>query len=108
MVQGPDGDYRRTLCPVATVGKCYGHGSFCSVHIAQRRALTEFLQQLLLIYSVLTTMPHVWAVIHGDENRKIMEDKHMQVILYMLQMCIVPMEMEVVPPTDFVVLHGVY
>ena len=89
------------------VASAMGMGVIGSVHMAQHKAQTEFQRQIIIISLTLETVPSAWAVIGGDWNRDIREDKHMQVILYRLQMCVVPRVNEVGLPKDVVVLLGV-
>ena len=89
------------------VSNAMGAGILGSVHMAQRKAQTEFQQQVVHISSCLEKVPYQWAVIGGDWNRDIRTDKYMQVVLYKLHMFVAPMENTVDLPKDFLVVHGI-
>ena len=84
-----------------------GTGVIGSVHMAQRKSQAEFQQQVVLIVSALENIPYVWALVGGDWNRNIRVDKHMQVILYRIQMTVAAMGNVVDLPKDFMVVYGI-
>ena len=84
-----------------------GTGVLCSVHMAQRKAQSEFQHQMVQIVSAVENIPFMWALVEGDRNRDIRVDKHMQVILYRMQMTVAAMGNVVELPKDFIVVYGI-
>ena len=84
-----------------------GTGVLGSVHMAQRKAQSEFQQQMVQIVSAQENIPFMWALVGDDWNRDIRVDKHMQVILYRMQMTVAAMGNEVDLPKDFIVVYGI-
>ena len=89
------------------VANVMGTGVLGSVHMAQRKAQSEFQQQMVQIMSALENIPFMWALVGGDWNRDIRVDKHMHVILYRMQMTVAAMGNDVDLPKDFIVVYGI-